>query len=140
MRLDKKSASGSWTIWSSSLCSSLETKTSNSNEEYPFRRILHANWMFLLNLSNQFFQNLCKYYENKQTKVNTQFDFDTLTEAEHLGPATLLKERLWHRCFPVNFTKFAKNTFSCRTPSMAASKLSQNFNKNYREITKTIPN
>ena len=23
-----------------------------------------------------------------------------------LRPATLLKKRLWHRCFPVNFTKF----------------------------------
>ena len=26
-------------------------------------------------------------------------------------PATLSKIRLWHRCFPVNFTKFVKNTF-----------------------------
>ena len=23
-----------------------------------------------------------------------------------LRPATLLKKRLWHRCFPVNFVKF----------------------------------
>ena len=28
-----------------------------------------------------------------------------------LRPATLLKKRLWHRCFPVNFVKFL------RTPS-----------------------
>ena len=31
-------------------------------------------------------------------------------------PATLLKKRLWHRCFPVNFAKFlreiSKNTFT----------------------------
>ena len=28
----------------------------------------------------------------------------------HLGltPATLLKKRLWHRCFPVNFAKFLR--------------------------------
>ena len=26
-------------------------------------------------------------------------------------PATLLKKRLWDRCFPVNFVKFFKNTF-----------------------------
>ena len=26
-------------------------------------------------------------------------------------PATLLKKRLWHRCFPVNFAKISKNTF-----------------------------
>ena len=25
-----------------------------------------------------------------------------------LRPATLLKKRLWHRCFPVNFAKFLK--------------------------------
>ena len=24
------------------------------------------------------------------------------------GPATLLKKRLWYRCFPVNFTKFLR--------------------------------
>ena len=26
-------------------------------------------------------------------------------------PATLLKERLWYRCFPVNFAKFLRTTF-----------------------------
>ena len=29
-----------------------------------------------------------------------------------LRPATLLKKRLWHRSFPVNFTKFLKIPFS----------------------------
>ena len=28
-----------------------------------------------------------------------------------LGPATMLKKRLWHRCFTGNFAKFLKNTF-----------------------------
>ena len=28
-----------------------------------------------------------------------------------LKPATLLKERLWHRCFPVNFGKFVRKSF-----------------------------
>ena len=28
------------------------------------------------------------------------------------APATLLKKRLWHRCFPVNFAKFLRTTFS----------------------------
>ena len=27
------------------------------------------------------------------------------------APATLLKKRLWHRCFPVNFAKFLKTPF-----------------------------
>ena len=29
----------------------------------------------------------------------------------YLRPATLLKKRLWHRCFPVNFAKFLKTPF-----------------------------
>ena len=28
-----------------------------------------------------------------------------------LSPATLLKKRLWHRCFPVNFVKFLRTPF-----------------------------
>ena len=28
-----------------------------------------------------------------------------------LRPATLLKKRLWRRCFPMNFAKFLKTTF-----------------------------
>ena len=28
-----------------------------------------------------------------------------------LSPATLLKKRLWHRCFPVNFAKFLRTPF-----------------------------
>ena len=32
-----------------------------------------------------------------------------------LRPATLLKKRLWHRCFPVNFEKFQGTPFSHNT-------------------------
>ena len=32
-----------------------------------------------------------------------------------LRPATLLKKRLWHRCFPMNFAKFPRTPFH-RTP------------------------
>ena len=28
-----------------------------------------------------------------------------------LSPATLLKKRLWHKCFPVNFVKFLRALF-----------------------------
>ena len=28
-----------------------------------------------------------------------------------MRPATLLKKRLWHRCFPVNFAKFLRTLF-----------------------------
>ena len=33
-----------------------------------------------------------------------------------LRPATLLKNRLWHRCFPVNFAKFLRTPFLKNTP------------------------
>ena len=39
-------------------------------------------------------------------------------------PATLLKRRLWHRCFPVNFEEFPRTPFIIyRTPLVAASKI-----------------
>ena len=31
-----------------------------------------------------------------------------LNKVAGLTPATLLKKRLWHRCFPVNFAKFLR--------------------------------
>ena len=31
------------------------------------------------------------------------------------------KKRLWHRCFPMNLTKFLRTTFFYRTPPVAAS-------------------
>ena len=33
------------------------------------------------------------------------------TPVAGLGPATLLKKRLWHRCFPLNFTTFLRRLF-----------------------------
>ena len=40
-----------------------------------------------------------------------------------LRAATLLKKRLWYKCFPVNFSKFLRNvkTSFYRTPPVAAS-------------------
>ena len=37
-----------------------------------------------------------------------------------LRPATLLKKRLWHRCFLVNFSKFLRTPFLTETPPVAA--------------------
>ena len=39
-----------------------------------------------------------------------------------LKPVTLLKKRLWHSCFPVNFATFLRTLFY-RTPPLAASGL-----------------
>ena len=43
-----------------------------------------------------------------------------------LRPSTLLKKRLWHRCFPFNFFEIFKNTFFYRTPLVAAFKQKTN--------------
>ena len=32
-------------------------------------------------------------------------------KVEGIRPTTLLKRRLWHRCFPVNLTKFLRTPF-----------------------------
>ena len=34
-----------------------------------------------------------------------------LNKVAGLRPATLLKKRLWHTCFPVNFAKFLRTPF-----------------------------
>ena len=34
-----------------------------------------------------------------------------LNKVADLKPITLLKKRLWHRCFPVNFAKFLRTPF-----------------------------
>ena len=38
-----------------------------------------------------------------------------------LMPATLLRERLWHRCFPVNYAKFLRAPFFIEHVWMRAS-------------------
>ena len=35
----------------------------------------------------------------------------TFNKVANLTPATLLKKRLWHSCFPVNFAKFLGTPF-----------------------------
>ena len=38
-----------------------------------------------------------------------------LLRAKLIRPATLLKKRLWHRCFPVNVVRFLRTPFSQNT-------------------------
>ena len=46
-----------------------------------------------------------------------------------LGPATLFKKRLWHRCFPVNFAKFLRTPFLPNTSGRLLLKHRSLFNK-----------
>ena len=51
---------------------------------------------------------------------------------------TLLKKRLWRRCFPVNFAKFLRTPFSDRTPVVAAS-IFNNLTDWYSRKAKAFP-
>ena len=53
-----------------------------------------------------------KYFEEKQSAFFSfpQIPFSSIPNCG-LGPATLFKKRLWHRCFPVNFAKFLRRSF-----------------------------
>ena len=51
------------------------------------------------------FKNFSKF-RGKTLRQNLVFD-----EVVGLRPVTLLKKRLWHKCFPVNFAKFLRTPF-----------------------------
>ena len=50
-----------------------------------------------------------KFRKNKSKNLYQSHFFNKVTDHRL---ATLLKKRLWHRCFLVNFCKISKNTFS----------------------------
>ena len=51
---------------------------------------------------------LLQILQNSQENTCLRVSFLIKLQAR---PATLLKKRLWHRCFPVNFAKFVRATF-----------------------------
>ena len=52
---------------------------------------------------------------SQNPQENTCARVSVIIKFEGLRPATLLKKRLWRRCFPVNFVKFLRTPFY-RTP------------------------
>ena len=50
-----------------------------------------------------------------------------LNKAAGLRPATLFKKNLWHRSFPVSFTKFLRTPIFMEQPPVAASTYSTLF-------------
>ena len=73
-----------------------------------------SNLPLILNLYKQppevFFQKRCSWNFAKFTgKHLCQSLF--FNKVAGLRPATLLKKKLWHSCFPVNFGKFLKTPF-----------------------------
>ena len=50
-----------------------------------------------------------KIFQNSQEKACVRVAFLIKLQAAR---ATLMKKRLWHRCFPMNFAKFLRTPFS----------------------------
>ena len=48
---------------------------------------------------------------SQNSKENTCARVSFFNKVADLTPATLLKKRLWHGCFPVNFVKFIRTPF-----------------------------
>ena len=76
-----------------------KSKYLNSIRVFPF-----FHFIFLLKWNKQ---EIFKRRHEKDQKQSPQ-------------AVTLLKKRLCHRCFPVNFAKCLKNTFSNKAPPVAA--------------------
>ena len=57
-----------------------------------------------------FLKNLQNSQENTYARVFFSF-FKKSCRPFGLRPVTLLKKRVWHRCFPVNSAKFLKTPF-----------------------------
>ena len=56
-------------------------------------------------------KSLLKNFAKFTGKTCARVSFFKKLQAIGLRPATLLKNRLWHRCFPANFTKFLRTPF-----------------------------
>ena len=56
-----------------------------------------------------FYVKRCSYFTKFTEKHLCQSLF--FNKVLGLRPATLLKKRLWHMCFPVNFVKFLRTPF-----------------------------
>ena len=71
---------------------------------------ISKNTFFLQNTSDGCFCRFSMTGETRQTGP-LQKEPSVGIPSKSLRPATLLKKRLWHRCFPVKFTKFLRSSF-----------------------------
>ena len=67
----------------------------------------------------------------QNSQENTCDGASFFNKVEGLTPATLLKKRLWHKCFPVNFAKFIRIPFLTQHLGLWLSKYSKTNRKLY---------
>ena len=89
------------------------TMTTSSNQLLPAKRVLTCeeilkNLILYTILQHNCPEVFCKkdVFRNFAKRHLCQSLF--FNKVAGLKPATLLKKRLWHRCFPVNFAKFLR--------------------------------
>ena len=66
---------------------------------------------------------------SQNSQQNTYARIYSFNKVTGLRPATLLKKRRWHRCFPVNFAKFLRTFFLQTTSGRLLLKGHLNLNK-----------
>ena len=112
------SVSGS-SICNKTFFSSIYSKNKRLNTDFKY----YSNFIYLIKLSKLKSGLYRSSHQRCSMKKGLLRNFAKFT-GKHLyqslsfnkvagfrRPATLLKERLWHRCFPVNFAKFLRTTF-----------------------------
>ena len=75
------------------------TSQSNNCTQRKSRKELHQLYRCII---------ICSY---KFRKIHRKTLVSFFNKVTGLRPVTLLKKRLWHRCLPVNFTKFLRTVF-----------------------------
>ena len=68
-------------------------------------------WSFMFSFFLQPLEAVAGRCSVKKSDLENFSKFTGKHLCQGLRPATLLKKRLWHKCFPVNFTKFLRTPF-----------------------------
>ena len=68
-------------------------------------RVMYRSSHWRCSVTKGIFRNFAKFTENHQSQGSF------FIKVAGLRSTTLLKKRLWHRCFPVNCAKFLKTPF-----------------------------
>ena len=119
---------------------------------WPFSNIVHERikcvrfifiiWQSFWSSHPEVFYKKGKISQNSQENTCVSHYFDKVADVR---PATLLNKRLWHRCFPVNFSKILTTSFFTEhLPWLLLSASSMSSNSGYfqesqlHHYTKTI--
>ena len=79
-------------------------------------------------------------YQRCSVRKGVLRNFTKFTGKTGLRPATLLKKRHWHRCFPVNFVKFLGTTFLQNTSGRLLLILSFSYLKTVKTASNSCKN